>query len=97
MLPPSSSVPPFDLRFLFLDPPMALLETRDMVSTLGDREYCGVWLDLSKGGKEVCRRGCDDAEVVDSIEALRRLTEGADDGISDCLRFGGCGREVEDG
>lgn len=42
------------------------------------------------GGKEVCRRGwAEEAEVVESIEALRRLGVGAEFGISDCLRFGG--------
>jgi hypothetical protein len=42
------------------------------------------------GGKEVCRRGwAEDAEVVESIEALRRLGVGAAGGMSDCLRFGG--------
>ena len=41
------------------------------------------------GGNEVCRRGWDEevADVVESIEALRRFTEGAAVGISDCLRF----------
>lgn len=43
---------------------------------------------LSGGGKEVCRRGwLEDAEVVESMEALRRFMAGAEDGISDCLRF----------
>jgi hypothetical protein len=29
------------------------------------------------------------ADVVDIIEALRRLIVGAEEGISDCLRFSG--------
>jgi len=29
------------------------------------------------------------ADVVESIEALRRLLVGAEEGISDCLRFNG--------
>lgn len=40
------------------------------------------------GGKEVCRRGwAEEAEVVESMEALRRFMAGAEDGISDCRRF----------
>lgn len=42
------------------------------------------------GGKEVCRRGwLEEAEVVESMEVLRRFTPGAEGGISGCLRF--CG------
>lgn len=32
---------------------------------------------------------------MDIIEALRRLVEGAEVGMSVCRRFGGCGREMD--
>jgi hypothetical protein len=45
-------------------------------------------LALSGGGKEVCRRGClEDAEVVESMDALRRFIAGAEEGMSACLRL----------
>ena len=45
---------------------------------------------LSGGGKEVCRRGWGEgADAVESMEALRRLIAGADEGMSVCRRFGG--------
>jgi hypothetical protein len=53
---------------------------------------------LSGGGKEVCRRGwLEDADVVESMDALRRLIAGAEDGISDCRRFEDCGSCVLEG
>ena len=40
------------------------------------------------GGKEVCRRGwLEEADVAESMEVLRRFTPGAEEGMSDCLRF----------
>ena len=90
---PSSLFPPLDFfaRFFFCGPPAALPDTRDMVSTLGEREYRGESkVTFSGGGKEVCRRGCREfAEVVESIEALRLLLEVADELISDCRLLGG--------
>lgn len=39
---------------------------------------------LFSGGKEVWRKGwVEEMEVVDIIEALRRLMDGAEEGISD--------------
>lgn len=64
-------------------------EARDMVSTLGEREYRGVPARVFSGGKEVWRRGCEALEVVESMDAFRRLFAGAEEGISDCLLFGG--------
>ena len=64
-------------------------------SALGDRENWSSLEFVCSGGKEVCRRGCDEAEVVDFIEALRRLVEGADVGISVCRRLRGRGRVLE--
>jgi hypothetical protein len=59
-----------------------------MVSILGDREKAAELARFS-GGNEVCRSGwAEVADVVESMEALRRLMEGAED-ISDCRRFGG--------
>jgi hypothetical protein len=59
-----------------------------MVSMLGEREKAAELATFS-GGKEVCRSGCDEVvEAVESMEALRRLMEGAAAGISDCRRFG---------
>ena len=66
-----------------------LADASDMVSTEGEREYRSVpVIALSGGGKEVCRSGwLEEAEVVESMEAFRRLIAGAEDGISDCRRF----------
>jgi len=49
-----------------------------------------VALVASGGGNEVWRRGWEEPEAVESIDVLRgRLTEGADEGISDWRRLGG--------
>jgi hypothetical protein len=72
-------------------------EVIDIVSMLGEREKAAELPPFS-GGKEVCRRGwVDVADVVDIIEALRRLIVGAEEGISDCLRFSGWGSCAFDG
>jgi hypothetical protein len=72
-------------------------ETRDTESAVGEREKAGVWAAFS-GGKEVWRKGwLEVADVVESIEALRRFIAGAADGMSDCLRFGGWGSCALDG
>ena len=72
-------------RFFFvLDVP----ETRLADSTLAEREKAWSCAEFS-GGKEVCRRGCDELDVMESMDALRRLAEGAADGISDCRRLEG--------
>jgi hypothetical protein len=67
-----------------------------MVSEVGEREKTGVWAAAFSGGKEVWRRGWADVaevvevvEVVESMGALRRFRAGAEDGMSDCLRFWG--------
>lgn len=54
---------------------------------------------LISGGKEVCRRGWAEEvpDVVESMEAFRRLIAGAEDGMSDCLLFGGWGSCACDG
>lgn len=58
-------------------------EAMDIVSMLGEREKAAE-LAIFSGGKEVCRRGwAEVAEVVDSMEALRRLLAGPDVGRSD--------------
>jgi hypothetical protein len=55
-----------------------------------------VWFTNQFWRKEVWRSGCADRfDVVDIIDPFRRLL--ADDGRSDCLRFGGCGRGECDG
>jgi len=46
---------------------------------------------VALGGKLVWRRGCEDVDVVDSMEALRRFVEGPL-GMSDCRRLSGWGR-----
>lgn len=68
-----------------------------MSSTEGDREYRALEEAAISGGKEVWRSGCDEAEVVESIEALRRLVEGAEVGMSVCRRLGGWGRSCGGG
>jgi hypothetical protein len=67
------------------------------VSTLGEREYRGVCAFALSGGKLVCRRGCEDADVVESIDALRRFMAGPDKDMSDCRRLGGWGSCAFDG
>jgi hypothetical protein len=77
------------LRFRFFDAaPATEPETTEAVSTLGERVKREGVCDFS-GGKEVWRRGWsdDEAEVVESIEALRRLVVGAEDGMSVCRRL----------
>jgi hypothetical protein len=60
----------------------------DIVSILGDREK-GTEFATFSGGKDVCRSGWTEvADVVESIEALRRLMEGPE-AISDFRRLGG--------
>jgi len=60
-----------------------------MVSMLGDREKAAELATFS-GGKDVCRSGWTEvADVVESMEALRRLMAGAEEDISDGRRFGG--------
>ena len=61
-----------------------------MVSEVGERENAGVVCEAFSGGKEVWRRGwAEAAEVVESMEALSRFRAGAEEGMSDCRRFGG--------
>lgn len=52
---------------------------------------------MVSGGKEVWRSGWEEAEVVESIEALRRFVEGAEVGMSVCRRLGGWGRSCDVG
>lgn len=75
---------PFDLRgFFFFPTPVTDADASETVSMLGDLEYAGV-RPLFSGGKEVWRKGwVDEIEVVDIMEALRRLMDGAEEGISD--------------
>ena len=54
-------------------------------------------MEAFSGGKEVWRRGWEVTGVLESMEALRRLTDGAEEGMSDCRRFRGCGSCACDG
>lgn len=68
------------------------------MSEVGERENAGVVWEAFSGGNEVWRRGwVEAAEVVESMEALRRFWAGAEEGISDCRRFGGWGSCALDG
>jgi hypothetical protein len=63
-----------------------------MVSKEGEREppmEDSVLMELSGGGNEVWRRGCEAADMVESMLPLRRLLGDVEDGMSDCRRLGG--------
>jgi hypothetical protein len=77
---------PFGLRPRFLFVP-DVPETRLADSTLGERENLWSCEEFS-GGKDVWRSGCEEVDVMESMDALRRLAEGAVDGMSDCRLLG---------